>query len=84
MYQEIKAHLLEASDRQFDASLKPRVEKWDEPPTPLQILEVLDQCVHCALASGFVVNLLGIMYDQRLKETGLSNDEVVKYAVWRT
>jgi len=82
-YAAIKAKLQEASDRQLDASMFPLIQKWDNPPTSLQVLEVLDQCIYASLASGFVVELLQIMYDDRLKAEGKTHEQNVPLATWR-
>lgn len=80
---ELVEVLLTASDRQLDASMKPLIKKWDDPPTPIQILEVLDYCIHGALASGFMVAALQAIYDSTCKKNNTTHEEVVKYAVWR-
>ena len=54
----LKEALLKAPDSQLDACMFPLIEKWDDNPTALQILEVLDECIYSALASGFVIVLL--------------------------
>lgn len=83
MHKEIITHLLAAPDSQMDAAMKPLIEKWGDPPTPLQILEVLDHCINGGLASGFVVKVLQILYDTACKEANVTHEEVVKDAVWR-
>jgi hypothetical protein len=80
---EMVNHLLTAPDSQLDANMKPLIEKWEDPPTPIQILEVLDHCIHGALASGFIVTLLQIMYDIACKQCSTTHEEVVKSATWR-
>lgn len=82
-YKGIVDHLLQAPDSQLDASMFPLIKAWGDPPTPLQVLEVLDKCIFSALASGFVVTLLQIMFDELCKSNNTSLDEVVKGAVWR-
>ena len=79
----IKALLLEASDSQMDASMFPLIEKWDDEPTSLQILEVLDHCIHGSLASGFIVHLLQTLYDRALTREGKRHDQNVPLATWR-
>ena len=83
MNQEMIDHLLIAPDNELDASMKPLIAKWSVPTTPIQILEVLDQCVHGSLASGFVVNLLQILYDTSCKHHNTTHEEVLKLATWR-
>lgn len=80
---ELAAYLLQAPDSQLDAQMKPLIEKWSDPPTALQVLEVLDYCIHGALASGFVVTALQAVYDIRCKEESTTHDDVAKLATWR-
>ena len=75
--------LLEAPDSQLDASMKPLIKKWSDPPTAIQILEVLDFCIHGALASGFVVAVLQVQYDVALKREGKRHEDMVPLATWR-
>lgn len=78
-----KRILLTATDMQIDASMKPLIEKWEEPPTPIQILEVLDHCIHGALANGLIVTVLQMMYAESCAKANTSHEEVVKNASWR-
>lgn len=80
---EMIDHLLAAPDSQLDAAMKPLIQKWATPATPIQILEVLDSCIHGSLASGFVVTLLQVMYDIACKRENTNHEEVVKLATWR-
>ena len=83
MTTNIKAIFLSAPDHQLDAKMQPLVEKWDDPPTAIQILEVLDHCIHGALASSLIVKLLQTFYYDTLKAEGKTHEEVVKLATWR-
>jgi len=80
---ELAKLLLEAPDSQLDAKMKPLIEKWSNPPTPIQILEVLDYCIHGSLASGFMVATLQMVYDNTCKQNETTHEEVVKLATWR-
>lgn len=80
---ESRKHLLESPDSQLDASMKPLVKKWGNPPGALQILEVLDHCIHGSLASGFVVTLLQVLYDVACKREGVTHEALVPLATWR-
>jgi hypothetical protein len=80
---ELTDLLLKASVTQLDDQMKPLIEKWSDPPTALQVLEVLDRCVEGALASGFVVAVLQAVYDTRCKADGITHEELVKQATWR-
>lgn len=75
--------LLRAPNSQLDDTAKLMIEKWDCPPSTLQVLEVLDSCTHGALASGFVIGILDVLYDTRCKEEGTTHEEVAKRAAWR-
>jgi len=76
--------LLLAPDGQLDAKMKPLIEKWDDPPTALQVLEVLDHCVHGAIASGMVIGLFKAMLDGCLSREGKTLEDVTALATWRT
>ncbi len=80
---EIIDYLLQAPDTQLGAGMRPLIEKWSETPTAIQILEVLDHCIHGSLASGFVVTLLQTLYDDACKHEGTSHEELLKHATWR-
>lgn len=80
---ELATLLLSSSDRQLDAAMFPLIAKWDEEPTALQILEVLDHCIHGSLASGFVESTLQVVYDMALKREGKTHEDMVPLATWR-
>jgi hypothetical protein len=75
--------LVGAPDNELDNSMKTNIQSWSDPVTPIQILEVLDHCIHGSLASGFVVHLLQIMYDISCTFNKTTHEEVLKSAVWR-
>ena len=79
----MKEMLLKAPDGQLDAAMHPLIAKWDENPTSLQILEVLDHCIHGALASGFVVTVLQSLYDSALLKEGKIHADNEPLATWR-
>jgi hypothetical protein len=83
MNKEIINLLLRAPDTQIDACIKPLISKWSDPPTPIQVLEVLDNCINGGLASGFVVTLLQEIYQITCKNNDITHDEVIKQAHWR-
>lgn len=76
--------LLAAPDSQLDVAMKPLISKWSEPPTAIQVLEVLDHCIHGSLASGFMVRFLQALYDMACKREQTTHEEVVKGATWRS
>ena len=83
VYQEIVEVLLQLSERHIDEAVKPMLEKWSDPPEPIQILEVIDQCVHGSLASGFVVTTLQAMYKMSCEDHNTTHEQVVVNATWR-
>lgn len=75
--------LLESPDTQLDASMKPLIEKWSDPPKAVQILEVLDRCIFSSLASGFIVKVFQMAYADALVTEKTTHDELLKLATWR-
>lgn len=80
---ELIETLLKAPDSQLDAKMKPYIEKWDKPPTAIQVLEVLDYCVNGSLASGMVVRLLEMILGDAIKREGTTYEAVTAKATWR-
>ena len=76
--------LLQAPDHELDACMFPLIEKWDDPATALQILEVVDWCIFCSLCSGFTLRLLQFSLDYTIQKEGTTHEELVKRATWRT
>ena len=76
--------LMAAPDTQLDAAMKPYIQKWSDPPTATQVLEVLDHCIHASLASSVVVQILQSLYEDACSRSGLLHEDVVKHAIWRT
>ncbi len=83
MAKTIKEVFLEAPEEQIDKSVFPLIELWDDDPTAIQILRVLDQIVYTGAASEFVVTALDMMLQRAIVNEGQSLDELVKQAVWR-
>ena len=79
----IKDLLLQAPDNELDASVFPLIEKWDEPPTTLQVLEVLDHCVYFAAAGPFVMGVLNTLLQAGIDGEETTYEEVVAKATWR-
>lgn len=81
----LKQHLITAPDTQLDKSMREYIEQhWHDEPTALEILEVLDKCVHFALASGLVVMVLETMLMTAMKAEKTNMVELEKLATWRT
>lgn len=81
---ELKDTLLAAPASQLDAKLKPLIEKWDNPPKAIQILEVLDLCINGGLASDFMVMTFQVIYKVTCEREGVTHDDMVKRATWRS
>lgn len=79
----IKELLLQAPDSELDKSMSPLIQKWDDEPTAIQILEVLDQVIYASLGSGFVVMLLQDLYKNALTREGKTHKEMEALATWR-
>lgn len=75
--------LLEAPDSQLDSHALPMIQEWNEPPTALQVLKVLDFSVRYAWGSNIVMKLLNFEYRSALTRENTTNEEVVKLATWR-
>lgn len=82
-WKEIKSLLQQAPNEQLDSSVQPMIAAWGEPPTSLQVLEVLDQCAHSALASQFTMGVLNIMLELRLDAEGKTMQDITPLATWR-
>ena len=80
---EIVKLLKTAPDGSLDKQMQPYIAKWSDPPTPLQVLEVLDHCINGALANGMVIRVLQVLYDERCAAEGVKHEDVAKNAKWR-
>lgn len=79
----LKKELLKAPGTQLDASMLPYIQKWEDIPKAIDILFVLDRCIHASLASGFVVALLQLQYNIALERENLRHEQLEPLAVWR-
>jgi hypothetical protein len=80
---DLKVLLLQAPNEHLDHSMFPLIEKWDDEPKAIQILEVLDKCIYYALASGFTVSTLQIMLVSAVTNEGTSLEQLLPLATWR-
>jgi hypothetical protein len=83
MDEGLRELLLEAPDTQLDASMKPLIEKWSKPAKAREILEVVDQCIFSALASGVILIALEALYEEACKAENTIHEDVIKDAPWR-
>lgn len=81
---EVRDLLLSAPETQLDPALFPLIEKWNFPPTSLQILEALDMCVYGGAASGFTVTVLEGLLNRSLRRDGQELKDIIPYATWRS
>ena len=79
----LRTLLMEAPEGQLDESMKPLIAKWDETPTSIQILEVLDKSIYYATASDFVVRTFQIMLDMALESEKKTLEDITPLATWR-
>jgi hypothetical protein len=78
-----KQALLEAPDYMLDQSMKELIQKWQAPPKALEVLEVLDHCVHGALAGGVIVMTLQIMFGITCELEQVTKESQYELATWR-
>ena len=81
---ELIEKLKEAPDDQLDFSMIELINKWNAPPTALQILEVLDRSVYSSLASKFVISVLELLFKSALERENLVITDLLSSATWRT
>jgi hypothetical protein len=75
--------LLTAPDEVLDSAMKDLIGKWSNPPLPLEVLEVLDQCVNGGLASILIILILDQMFADSCLRSGCTQDSVYGAATWR-
>jgi hypothetical protein len=80
---ELKELLLQAPEGHIDPLAIQSIEKWDDEPKAIQILETLDMCVHGGLSSGFVVSVLEQLLNVAVEREKTDYEELLKDAVWR-
>ncbi len=79
----LKEVLLLAPDKMLDPSIKPKIEAWEDPPTSLQVLRVLDMCVRGSMATEMVVVTLDLLLKRLIEHEGTTLEAVVAKASWR-
>lgn len=79
----MKALFLSAPESQIDPAIKPLIAAWDDPPTALQVLHVLDEIVQYGAASGFVVTALDTVMRSALQREEQTLEQLVAQAHWR-
>ena len=79
----IKEMFLAAPSGQIDPSVLPLIAEWDDEPTSLQVLKVIDVCIYGGAASGVAVGLLQGLYSQLCSKENITHEHNVPLAVWR-
>ena len=84
MNNSLKQHLLTAPESQLDPAMRKYIEaEWQAEPSALQILEVLDKCIHFGLASGLVIMLLESMLNAAVQRERTDMAALEARATWR-
>lgn len=81
--QSLKQHFLSAPAAMLDPALLPIVVRWDDPPTSIQLLELLDHCVHTGGAPRFVIMAIESVMLTTMKAEGVTSEDLLPRAVWR-
>lgn len=80
---QLSDSLTKAPESQLDPCMQPLISKWDKPARAIQVLEVLDACVHAGLASPLVISMLQVLLENAISLEGITYKQVVELAVWR-
>lgn len=70
-------------ESQLSPQIREKVEKWVEPVSAINILEVLDDVVHTGGGSGFIVKVFDLMLTESMDRENTFYDDLVKQAHWR-
>ena len=84
LYKTEKEMFLKAPDSQISPSIRNMIDsQWNDPPTSLQILRVLDAIVHYGEGSDFVVTAMNELLKETLQKEGTTMTQIVEKAEWR-
>ncbi len=72
-----------APNDEVDSTLQPLIALWDDEPTSIQLLEILDRAVNEVKASFFAISTLNVIYMLTLEAEGKTHEQVVEQASWR-
>ena len=79
-----KSLMMEAPDSHLSPNIRGMIEaEWSEPPTAIQILKALDFSVYGGEASDFAVGCMEQMLEFQMRVEQLTEEEILKQAVWR-
>ena len=79
-----KQYWLQAPTNVIDESIRAMIrDKWDDEPTSIQILEVVDHVVQWGAGSDLAVHLLDIRLHAALDSEKKSLEDILPDAVWR-
>lgn len=80
----MKERWLDAPDMTLGESVKNLIrEKWDDEPTAIQLLEIVDHAVHWGAASDIAVKILDLYLRSALMREGKELEDILPLAVWR-
>lgn len=84
---DIKAAMLDAPDGHLGKAAKAVIERarpaYPAAPGALQILEVIDTCVHGGEASSFLMFAFGAMLEKAVQDEHTTVEHLAKQATWR-
>ena len=79
----LKDILLSYFTESFNQSLREKIELWENPPKAIQILEILDECIYGALATGSIIIILEASLKNAMNKENTNLEELLKSATWR-
>ncbi len=80
----MKQLFLQAPDDEIAKEIIPLIEKWDDEPKAIQVLETLDAIFYNGTYSSFAVSSLELYLKNLLKEEEITYEELLKQAHWRS
>ncbi len=74
---------LAAPAGQIDSQLKLLIEKWNDEPTAIQLLEVVDKAIYWGAATTFAVSSLQTCLNIAMRREGKELADLLPLATWR-
>jgi hypothetical protein len=82
-YNELVGLLKVAPSNHLDPIALAKINIWDDMPSSIQVLEVLDMCIYGSLGSALTVAVLQALYDMLLKMENITHEDNLQFATWR-
>lgn len=79
----IKSIWKKAPDSSLSNELQSIIDRWNDDPSAIQVLELLDWAIHSGGANQFTVRVLETMLYARIKEEHTTYADVIARATWR-